>query len=471
MNHINYKDEDTPNDLNSQILLKKDPSPDEIEDYDLYVLIDSSIKQIENNHSIGQIDDQFFQEIIDLTKAIKKNKSQFAPILINSKIINILFTIYEDEKLNKFKLPVLFCLNNISDLDFSVNNALLQENFINLFKTHFSFENDEFNSYLIYTYYNILQSIYDQRVIDQILEILPIREFFSLAHKIENEQDIIIYTFLCLSQLMKYKISNADDENVIYEIISYYFYDRELYKDESVMIQNTFSKNSLAIIKNRLYYDSLNFELFEKYKLYELIEFYLKNPPIQNFSIACDIISSLIIKHQCKYPFDIEVIIRNFTLFNSERNQFSAINSMDCLIQMNPSLSQFFFKERCSLFFLCVDSFIDFNSKTKEILFQLISNLLKNAISENWICIFNGFCNENHESLFSIISQILDYGEYQSQSIDVLEMIFKWGLELGFKELCYTQFAESFENDYKEKFNIIDEKTLSFFNTYFKNDE
>ena len=69
-------------------------------------------------------------------------------------------------------------------------SSILQENFINLFKTHFSFENDEFNSYLIYTYYNILQSIYDHRVIDQILEI-----FFKKVEKegLLKNTEVIIY--------------------------------------------------------------------------------------------------------------------------------------------------------------------------------------------------------------------------------------------------------------------------------------
>lgn len=467
----NYKYDIHQNDPNTEFLLQKTQSPDDIEDYDSVILINSVIECIHNLYSNGQINDAFFGEILRLGSEIEKNKSQNIPILIKSEIISILFSIYQNESFTDFKLPVLFCLSQFSTLGFSICEVLLQENFLQLFKERFSFEDSTSNSHLIQIYYNILQCIYQQSIIDQILQILTLRDFFTLAKRIEYKTDIILNIFLCLNELMKHTIDNIEDENVLYEIIHYYFYEKKLQNNENIMIQNVFARNSLAMIKNRLYFSSFNYELFEKCQLFEFLNYYLNSPPVESFSVACDIISLLIAKYHCDYQFDIKAMIDNFLLFNSEKNQFSAVNSIDCMIKINRSLSEHFFADECSLFFTCINSFPSFNSKTKESLFQLIFDLLESANSHIWTLIFNSFKIENQISLFNIISEILDYEIYQLEPIVFLENIFRWASELNCLDICYTKFNEVFQGNYDDKFNFDLENTVIFFQKYFSSEK
>ena len=487
-----YKPEKRLVNSNKEILVKKILPSDDIEDQELNNKINSTIESIQFMYSSHQINNQLFDEIIILSKLIKVNQSQFLPILINSEIIQYLFETYQDQNLNEIKLSILRCLNELSNFGFAICDIFLQEGFLQLFEDHFSFEDCKSNYYLIQIYYNILNCVSQQTTIDQILQVLSIRDFYSLAKNIEDDNDILCYTIFCLGELMKHTIDDINDENILYEIIHYYFFERQLHVTGSNIIQNIFPRNFLAMLKNRLYFYSFNYELFENYDLFKFLDFYLHNPPIENFSVVCDIISLLIDQYQCEYKFDIEIMIENFLKFESEKNQYSSVNSIDYMIRINALLSNYFFNNDCHLFLKFIDSFLKVSLKTKISLFQLIFDLLQKAKSNDWVCIFEAAQETNdmniindddddeekqsHASLILIISQILFYEKSQNdtdkktiESIDVLNFIFEKASQLDYLDFCYGQFDEIFGEEIEDLFDLNDEKTLFFFNKYFPN--
>lgn len=478
-----YKNENYEDESKKEIFAQNYRSSNIIDDQALT----SKIMKIQSMYYNSNIDDQFLKDILDIFEMVKKDKLNFILLLIKSGIIQFLFSIYQNFN-GEIKLIVLNCLSEFSTLGYQICEVFLYENFISLFKQHFTNDNDRSDFYFIQIYYNILQSQSDimdqeQKMIDQIIKQLPLREFYNMIQKKDNNDDILIYAFLCFNEIMKYVLDGLDNNKVIYEMIHHYFFEEAVPINRGIHVQNAFSKNCLSIISNCLYHLSFNYELFAKYELFQFVNFYLTNPPICNFSLACKIISFLVTKYNCDFPFDINVMITEFLKNNSEKNQFYSINSIYYMVHSNYLLSNLFFKDNCCLFFKFVDIFFLISSNSKSVLFKLIADLLDIATSAEWTLIFkeairtdeNKFLKErkktNHMCLFNIASQTMEFEELRSLTIIVLSNIFKKAAELNLLEQCYLLFNQVFCDDFEAKFDISDENVRLFLQTYFQSNQ
>ena len=223
---------------------------------------------------------------------------------------------------------------------------------------------------------------------------------------------------------------------------------------------------------------SFNYNLFNDLHLIDHVAFYLENPPIETQSIVCRIIYFLSHDYKCDYNFNVNHIVQMIIKSSgSENEQLSASLAFHGIIELNPSVAEYFIhNDFCenNLMYKFYSLFDKLNIKTKvQILYIL--DIFASLMSPSDSHLF--FESNNNKSIFDVIQNAVDSQNDEILAISVTLTLKAFELAEKSNNLtnCTCAFFKSFNleefvNSFVDAPEETKENVQCFVNRYFQND-